>query len=252
MAAAAAAAVALARSHIALRSFGHSMSVTRRDLPVTTVTGPCVSLRFCLVQCLTSERITVDFPTPAGPTTATTMGGCTATSTARSVSATWYCRSCFSSARCAERCMAFGPDAALKARGLLRALPLPREAVRAAAPFLALAPLVGIFLAMARRPRRGSEAATPQRKQGCPRAATTSLPWPCFLFYYREPGFSSPCRPPIPPLLVCFLSFFYWARDWRALALTQVLHHQKENSQWRAKRESHMGSDPTTATVGII
>ena len=44
---------------MALRSFGHSIRVTRRDLPVTTVTGPLASLMFCFDQCLTSERISL-------------------------------------------------------------------------------------------------------------------------------------------------------------------------------------------------
>eukprot|EP00962_Isochrysis_galbana_P055928 scaffold27748_cov112-Isochrysis_galbana.AAC.1 len=38
------------------------MSVTRRPLPVTTVTGPLASFRFCLVQFFTRERISVDLP----------------------------------------------------------------------------------------------------------------------------------------------------------------------------------------------
>ena len=47
----------------------------RRFLPVMMVIGPTGSFRFCLVQCLTSERIRVLLPTPGGPTTATTNGG---------------------------------------------------------------------------------------------------------------------------------------------------------------------------------
>ena len=138
-----------ATSHIAFMSFGHSMIVSRRFLPVTTVTGPTTGPRFCFVQCLTSDWINVDLPTPGGPTTAMTKGGAVAASTERSTSETWYFFSCFSIARYAFSRIAVGPEAALNAFGLLRALPFPRRAALPAFSFFARAPRVAGFFSLA-------------------------------------------------------------------------------------------------------
>lgn len=65
----------LPMSIMLLRSLLHSMKVRRRFLPVTTVTGPFMSLRVCLVYRLTRLLRRVVFPTPGGPTIATITGG---------------------------------------------------------------------------------------------------------------------------------------------------------------------------------
>ena len=57
------------------KSLGTSKNVTRRFLPVTTVTGPVGAGTLCRVYFLTKDRISVVLPTPAGPMTQTTMGG---------------------------------------------------------------------------------------------------------------------------------------------------------------------------------
>jgi hypothetical protein len=64
----------LPTSIIELRSFPTSMNVNRRVLPLTTVTGPRISLSECLVYRLISDFIKVDFPTPGGPAIAMTIG----------------------------------------------------------------------------------------------------------------------------------------------------------------------------------
>ena len=58
-----------------LRSLLHSINVSRRFLPLTTVTGPLTSLRVCFVYRLTRLLSNVVFPTPGGPTTAMMTGG---------------------------------------------------------------------------------------------------------------------------------------------------------------------------------
>ena len=72
--------------------------------------------------------------------TAMMYGGGTAASAARSTRVTWYCFSCFSSERYADRRIAFGPEADRNAFGLFRLLPAPRLAALPGAAFLALAP----------------------------------------------------------------------------------------------------------------
>ena len=105
------------RTIMAFRSDGHSKNVTRRALPVTTVTGPLISFSLWRVYRLTSDcgpnatpptarasststkrgaaaqetsvesrlaaaltLMSDDLPHPFGPTTATTMGGGTSAS----------------------------------------------------------------------------------------------------------------------------------------------------------------------------
>lgn len=65
----------LPMSIILLRSLVHSMKVSRRFFPLTTVTGPLGSLRVCFVYRRTRLLRRVVFPTPGGPTMATTTGG---------------------------------------------------------------------------------------------------------------------------------------------------------------------------------
>mmetsp|Transcript_13704 Transcript_13704/g.29760 ORF Transcript_13704/g.29760 Transcript_13704/m.29760 type:complete len:207 (-) Transcript_13704:30-650(-) len=65
----------LAASSMAVGVFGHSISVIRRVLEVHTVMGPVGSDRLWFVYSLTRLLISVDFPTPGGPTTATRGGG---------------------------------------------------------------------------------------------------------------------------------------------------------------------------------
>mmetsp|Transcript_40877 Transcript_40877/g.101601 ORF Transcript_40877/g.101601 Transcript_40877/m.101601 type:complete len:210 (-) Transcript_40877:85-714(-) len=130
----------LERSTIAFMSHGHSMIVSLRCLPVTTVTGPITSWIVCFVQCLTSDVMMVVLPTPAGPTTTTVNGGGVCASTDRSTSPTWYFFSCFSSVRYALSRIALMPPDAANAFGLFFALPLPRRAALAFRPFFAFAP----------------------------------------------------------------------------------------------------------------
>ena len=66
-------------------SFGHSMNVRRRFLPLTTVMGPRTSVSVCFVYFLindyssaplrTPTLIRVVFPTFGGPITTITIGG---------------------------------------------------------------------------------------------------------------------------------------------------------------------------------
>ena len=65
----------LAQSSMAAVSLGHSTNVIRFFLPVMTVMGPVTVLRLWFVYILTSDLINVDFPTPGGPMTTTTLGG---------------------------------------------------------------------------------------------------------------------------------------------------------------------------------
>ena len=73
----------LATSSIAAASFGHSTSVIRRVFDVQTVIGPVGSVRPWFVYTRTRDRMSVLFPTPGGPTTATTGGGPSSTRAAR-------------------------------------------------------------------------------------------------------------------------------------------------------------------------
>ena len=58
-----------------LRSLLHSMKVIRFFFPLTTVMGPLASFNVCFVYLLTRLLSNVLFPTPGGPTIATTTGG---------------------------------------------------------------------------------------------------------------------------------------------------------------------------------
>ena len=59
-------------------------------------------------------------------------------------------------------------------------------------------------------------------------------------------------RPPIPPL-GCLFSFFllHWARDWRALALTQV-HHWSRLSDSREDGEALSSVHSTALAAGKL
>jgi len=48
---------------------------SKSNKPETTVTGPRISVNFCLVKFLIKDFINKLFPTFAGPTRATTTGG---------------------------------------------------------------------------------------------------------------------------------------------------------------------------------
>jgi hypothetical protein len=65
----------LPMSIIEFRSLLHSINVSRRFLPLTTVTGPLTSLKVCFVYRRTRLLSRVDLPTPGGPTMATMTGG---------------------------------------------------------------------------------------------------------------------------------------------------------------------------------
>ena len=65
----------LPMSMIEFKSLLHSMKVMRFFFPLTTVTGPWIWLRVCLVYLLIRDFIRVVLPTPGGPTTATMTGG---------------------------------------------------------------------------------------------------------------------------------------------------------------------------------
>lgn len=58
-----------------LRSLLHSMKVSRRFFPPTTVIGPLASCRVCFEYRRTRLLRRVVFPTPGGPTMATMTGG---------------------------------------------------------------------------------------------------------------------------------------------------------------------------------
>jgi hypothetical protein len=62
-------------SIIEFRSLLHSINVSRRFLPLTTVTGPLISFKVCFVYRRTRLLSKVDLPTPGGPTIATITGG---------------------------------------------------------------------------------------------------------------------------------------------------------------------------------
>lgn len=62
-------------SIIELRSLLHSIKVSLLFFPLTTVTGPLISFKVCLVYRRTRLLSRVDLPTPGGPTTATSTGG---------------------------------------------------------------------------------------------------------------------------------------------------------------------------------
>jgi len=70
------------------RSLLHSIRVSRLLFPLTTVTGPLMSFRVCLVYLRTRDLTSVLFPTPGGPTMATMTGGGTS-SGVRSTRGTW-------------------------------------------------------------------------------------------------------------------------------------------------------------------
>lgn len=59
----------------AKESEGHSMNVSRCFFDVTMVSGPVGCESVCLVYLRTRDFMRVVFPTPGGPTTATTRGG---------------------------------------------------------------------------------------------------------------------------------------------------------------------------------
>ena len=65
----------LPMSIIELRSLLHSMKVIRRFFPPTTVIGPLASCSVCFEYRRTRLLRRVVFPTPGGPTIATTTGG---------------------------------------------------------------------------------------------------------------------------------------------------------------------------------
>lgn len=65
----------LAKSIIELTSLLHSIRVILRFFPVTTVTGPLMSVNGDLVNSRIRLLITVLFPTFGGPTTTTRIGG---------------------------------------------------------------------------------------------------------------------------------------------------------------------------------
>jgi hypothetical protein len=88
----------LPMSIMELRSLLHSIRVSRRLLPLTTVTGPLISFSVCLVYLRTRDLTRVLFPTPGGPTMATIIGGGMSLGV-RSTRGTWRRVWSFSAAR---------------------------------------------------------------------------------------------------------------------------------------------------------
>lgn len=100
-----------------LRSLLHSMNVSRRFFPLTTVMGPLASFKVCFEYLLTRLLSRVVLPTPGGPTIATMTGG-GSSSGVRLTKGTWsrvWSRSTFRLPCRSARRPDFGANAYIKA-----------------------------------------------------------------------------------------------------------------------------------------